>query len=512
MSQKVRIMSAKVTGKVYLGPVTDPETGLVQHRWSNSPEEVIGWLWDVYRSRFNQRRSLRRKYVYAPAPDGRVIEHGRHKGCPVMVRQEDADGQPLLAPIGRDDGVDERKSAFRVSHPFAAAAPDLLLQHADRSESTDWFAAAKRRKKRGGAMPWFRSRKHEATRFAVFTGGPARGHQQCGYRQTGRKSGVVTITGMNPAGMVAAGHGRRWKITFRVRASQRIRPYTSVMFDWTNKSLVFVSPPPALSRTPTGEQVGIDVGIAHTIATSDGRFFDQPDTTDVAAQIRHRQRRLARKKRLAGYANKRGYTPSKRYTHERQMLARAHQHRTNILDNWRHQTTTALVRDYDLIAYEALNVKAMTTSAKGTTTHPGTNVAAKTALNRSLARSAFATLRHMIEYKAEHANVATIPVDPRNTSRTCSHCNHTAKENRESQALFSCVRCGHTANADTNAAENILARATNHTPETPQAGPGHAPAGDIADKTDPTTVDRPLGASGATSLKTTHTNVGIPAL
>lgn len=36
MSQKVRIMSAKVTGKVYLGPVTDPETGLVQHRWSNS--------------------------------------------------------------------------------------------------------------------------------------------------------------------------------------------------------------------------------------------------------------------------------------------------------------------------------------------------------------------------------------------------------------------------------------------------------------------------------------------
>ena len=36
-------------------------------------------------------------------------------------------------------------------------------------------------------------------------------------------------------------------------------------------------------------------------------------------------------------------------------------------------------------------------------------------------------------------------------------CGHVAAENRESQAVFSCVACGHTAHADVNAAQNILA-------------------------------------------------------
>ena len=45
------------------------------------------------------------------------------------------------------------------------------------------------------------------------------------------------------------------------------------------------------------------------------------------------------------------------------------------------------------------------------------------------------------------------------TSQTCHKCGHVAKENRESQAVFHCVECGYRANADVNAAENILSRA-----------------------------------------------------
>ena len=47
-------------------------------------------------------------------------------------------------------------------------------------------------------------------------------------------------------------------------------------------------------------------------------------------------------------------------------------------------------------------------------------------------------------------------VDPKYTSQTCNKCTHVARENRESQAIFKCTSCGHSDNADVNAAKNIL--------------------------------------------------------
>ncbi len=67
----------------------------------------------------------------------------------------------------------------------------------------------------------------------------------------------------------------------------------------------------------------------------------------------------------------------------------------------------------------------------------------------------FGQLRFFLSYKAALAGVPLHLVDPRNTSRTCSACGHCAKENRKSQASFCCVNCGHTENADRNAALNI---------------------------------------------------------
>lgn len=48
-------------------------------------------------------------------------------------------------------------------------------------------------------------------------------------------------------------------------------------------------------------------------------------------------------------------------------------------------------------------------------------------------------------------------INPAYTSQRCHQCGHTAKKNRESQAVFRCVNCGYTDNADINAARNILA-------------------------------------------------------
>lgn len=71
---------------------------------------------------------------------------------------------------------------------------------------------------------------------------------------------------------------------------------------------------------------------------------------------------------------------------------------------------------------------------------------------------AFFQLRAFIEYKARLAGVEVIPVDPRNTSRTCPECGCIEPANRQTQSLFLCVSCGYSAPADHNAARNIRAR------------------------------------------------------
>ncbi len=58
--------------------------------------------------------------------------------------------------------------------------------------------------------------------------------------------------------------------------------------------------------------------------------------------------------------------------------------------------------------------------------------------------------------KAECAGREVMAVNPRNTSRQCPACGHTAKENRPTQAKFHCVSCGHNAHADTVGALNVL--------------------------------------------------------
>jgi putative transposase len=65
----------------------------------------------------------------------------------------------------------------------------------------------------------------------------------------------------------------------------------------------------------------------------------------------------------------------------------------------------------------------------------------------------------ILAHKAESAGRVLIPVDPRDTSRTCFPCRHVSGDNRLTQAEFVCTACGHTANADVNAARNIAHRA-----------------------------------------------------
>lgn len=70
----------------------------------------------------------------------------------------------------------------------------------------------------------------------------------------------------------------------------------------------------------------------------------------------------------------------------------------------------------------------------------------------------FRQFREFLVYKAQRAGVPLLLVDPRNSSRTCHRCGYVDKKNRRNQADFSCLRCGHAAHADVNAAKNLATR------------------------------------------------------
>lgn len=71
----------------------------------------------------------------------------------------------------------------------------------------------------------------------------------------------------------------------------------------------------------------------------------------------------------------------------------------------------------------------------------------------------FFELRQNIEYKSRLQGVTVFFVNPKNTSRECSECGYTDKENRKSQSEFLCLKCSHNENADFNAAKVISGRA-----------------------------------------------------
>ena len=192
---------------------------------------------------------------------------------------------------------------------------------------------------------------------------------------------------------------------------------------------------------PAERAVGIDRNV-HQIACSDGRIFRLPKSKRLEARRRRHQRAMAR--RVKG---------SKRYERAKARAAKASLKLRNIRRDWCHQTTRTLANEYGVAALEGLRVKNMAKSAKGTIEGPGRNVAQKTGLNRSIMESAWGPFDQMLAYKAREV----VKINPAYTSQTCNECGVVDKASRKSQAKFQCVACGHEANADINAAKNILA-------------------------------------------------------
>jgi IS605 OrfB family transposase len=178
--------------------------------------------------------------------------------------------------------------------------------------------------------------------------------------------------------------------------------------------------------------LGVDLGIVNLATDSTGETFSGE------AVERNRKRHAALRQRL----QKRGTKSAKR--HLKKLSGREARFRKNTNHVISKRIVHKAKQNHQAIAIEELR-------------HIRSRTEARLRHSQRARHSSwsFAQLRFFLSYKAALAGVPLHTVDPAYTSRTCSVCDHCAKENRQSQACFRCVNCGHCDTADRNAAINI---------------------------------------------------------
>ncbi|QHC20278.1 RNA-guided endonuclease InsQ/TnpB family protein [Streptomyces sp. GS7] len=216
---------------------------------------------------------------------------------------------------------------------------------------------------------------------------------------------------------------------------------------------------PAETLPATGSIVGIDMGTTHFFTDSDGVHVANPRFVESMAE------ELAAAQRHLATFPKRTRCRTKKHCAAARKVAKIHAKIRRQRVDHHHKTALALVREHDVIGHEKLNTAGMTKTPapRPDPGQPGAylpnGAGAKAGLNRSILDVGWGLFLGILAQKAESAARRVIPVNARNTSRTCPECGHVARENRVTQAKFECVKCGLVANADHVGALNVLNRA-----------------------------------------------------
>jgi putative transposase len=183
----------------------------------------------------------------------------------------------------------------------------------------------------------------------------------------------------------------------------------------------------------TGRAVGVDLGVTSFAAFSDGQKIANPRRLERKARnLARHQRRLARCRRDSANRVKAAAK-----------VARAHRKVRDARRDFLHRVTTGLVREYDMIVIEDLNVAGMLRNHR---------------LARAISDCGWSEFRRQLAYKCERAGrrlVVTGRWYP--SSKTCSACGHLLAELSLGTRQWTCPSCGARHDRDLNAAQNILA-------------------------------------------------------
>ena len=180
--------------------------------------------------------------------------------------------------------------------------------------------------------------------------------------------------------------------------------------------------------------IGVDLGLKSFLATSDGQFVAvQQHYRRTQSHLGRQQKRLARKKQ-----------GSKNSDRQQNKVARIHQRIARKRENFHYNVAHWLVKNYDLICLENLNIKGL----------------ARTPLAKSIYDVAWGKFLTILSAVALRCGVDFVKVSPHNTTVDCSSCQARVPKTL-SVRLHSCHKCGIELDRDENAAINILNKGLN---------------------------------------------------
>lgn len=177
--------------------------------------------------------------------------------------------------------------------------------------------------------------------------------------------------------------------------------------------------------------VGYDLGVKIFATGSDGTRFEPASPLKMALpKIARLQRSMARKVQFSSNWRKANLR-----------LGNLHRQVSRKRGDFLHKVSSTISKNHAVIVLEDLKVGNMSRGAQGSLACPGTNVRAKSGLNRAILDQGWGEFRRQLDYKSQWRGGQVIVVDHRNTSRTCCDCGHVSADNRKTQSQFKCVAC-----------------------------------------------------------------------
>lgn len=180
---------------------------------------------------------------------------------------------------------------------------------------------------------------------------------------------------------------------------------------------------------PTGASTGIDVGLEHFATLSTGETIANP------RHLRRMEKALGRSQQALSRKQRTGANRRK----ARQRVALRHLKTQRGRKDFHHKTALDLVRRFDRIAVEDLQIRNMVRNPK---------------LAKSIADAGWGQFLAITKCKAENAGRTFEKVNPRHTSQICSACGQ-RQPMPIALRVFECGGCGLSIDRDHNAALNI---------------------------------------------------------